>query len=161
MNLDSLQAFMRDQRIDGWLIHDFRGNNPVLARLLRGKRWTTRRVALFVPAHGSPALLVHSIDASQFADAPVEREVYMSWRELHAWLERTLLGAADRLTTISRPMADSNRVQSSPGSRPDARSWAARARVIGRYQVPHCGAPDGTSEACPSRARRHGSSARS
>src|SRR5690606_17754347 len=49
MNLDSLQAFMRDQRIDGWLIHDFRGNNPVLARLLRGKRWTTRRVALFVP----------------------------------------------------------------------------------------------------------------
>lgn len=92
MNLDSLQAFMRDQRIDGWLIHDFRGNNPVLARLLRGKRWTTRRVALFVPAHGSPALLVHSIDASQFADAPVEREVYMSWRELHAWLERTLAG---------------------------------------------------------------------
>src|SRR5690606_6780114 len=52
MRFQSVQAYMREQRIDGWLLHDFRGSNAVLARLLPGKRWTTRRAALFIPAEG-------------------------------------------------------------------------------------------------------------
>src|SRR5436189_94676 len=50
MQLDLVQKFMTEQRIDGWLLYDFRGNNPVLAQLLPGKRWTTRRAMVFIPA---------------------------------------------------------------------------------------------------------------
>ena len=88
MNLGAVQAFMRERRIGGWLLHDFRGNNPVLARILPGKRWTTRRAALFIPADGEAVLLAHTIDAAQFDKAGVKREIYTSWQELHAFLGR-------------------------------------------------------------------------
>lgn len=87
------QEFLRRQQIDGWLVYDFRGNNPLLNQLLPGKRWTTRRAILFIPANGSPVLLNHSIDASQFASVEVRRESYLSWPELHAWLVRNTAGA--------------------------------------------------------------------
>lgn len=88
MNFDQVQLFMREQRIGGWLIHDFRGNNAVLARILAGKRWTTRRAALFIPAQGEPSLLAHTIDAAQFERTGVPLERYTSWRELHRWLSK-------------------------------------------------------------------------
>ena len=34
MRWNEIQAFMADRRIDGWLVFDFRCNNPILARLL-------------------------------------------------------------------------------------------------------------------------------
>jgi Xaa-Pro dipeptidase len=78
---------MRRHGIDGWLVYDFRGSNPVLAQLLPGKRFLTRRVMLFIPATGEPELLVHGIDASQFASAPIKTHLYLSWQELHAWIK--------------------------------------------------------------------------
>lgn len=86
------QSFMASQGFSGWLVHDFRGSNPVLPRLLPGKRWTTRRVQLFVPLAGEPRLLVHHIDAEQFAACGVEVERYGSWRELEAWIGRLAHG---------------------------------------------------------------------
>jgi len=88
------QAYMRDQKIDGWLVYDFRGSNAVLPQLLPGKRWTTRRALLFVPAAGEAVLLVHGIDQPQFRDVPVRQEAYLSWRDLIAWLANTTAGRA-------------------------------------------------------------------
>ena len=94
MNLDEVQAFMRSRGIDAWLIHDFRGNNPVLAHVLPGKRWTTRRVAYMVPARGEPVVLAHSIDAEQFAGCGAKVDVYLRWQEYRSWLERAVQGRA-------------------------------------------------------------------
>lgn len=88
------QTFMRQQHIDAWLVYDFRGNNPVLAQLVPGKRWTTRRALLLVPADGEPTLLAHGIDRAQFESATVKKEVYLSWRDLIAWLANHLEGRA-------------------------------------------------------------------
>src|SRR5207249_10117387 len=76
-------SYMIDQHIDGWLLYDFRGNNPVLAQLLPGKRWTTRRALLFIPARGEPMVLAHAIDRSQFSTTPARCQAYLSWQELH------------------------------------------------------------------------------
>ncbi len=94
MNLPAIQSFLRDARIDAWLIHDFRGSNPVLNALLGGQRWTTRRAELLIPATGEPTLLAHGIDANQFSGVPVRVDKYLSWRDLHAWLESRLSGLA-------------------------------------------------------------------
>ncbi len=88
------QAHMRAQKIDGWLVYDFRGSNPVLGQLLPGKRWTTRRAVLFVPAEGEPVLLVHGIDQAQFHAVPVRQDVYLTWRDLIGWLANTTAGRA-------------------------------------------------------------------
>jgi Xaa-Pro aminopeptidase len=102
MPFSPLRAFMQSRQIDAWLIHDFRGSNPILARALphpeNKRRFTTRRVALLVPAVGSPTLLVNPLDAGQFApphlDAKfdIERRKYISWKAFHAELASLLAG---------------------------------------------------------------------
>jgi Xaa-Pro aminopeptidase len=94
MDLDLLQRTMRDERLDGWFIYDFRGSNPVLAQILPSSkpRHTTRRVGLFVPAHGEAVLLVSPLDQNQFADAPVAVRPFAGWREWHVALAGLLRG---------------------------------------------------------------------
>lgn len=94
MNLQPVQDYLREQKIDGWLIYDFRGNNPVLAQLLPGKRWTSRRAVLFVPAQGEAKLLVNPLDAGQYEGAPVARELYISWEQFRDWLAKQTAGKA-------------------------------------------------------------------
>lgn len=96
MDFGPARSLMADLRIDAWLVFDFRGSNSVLGLLLPGKHTTTRRTALLVPAAGKPRLLVHSLDAQQFeglAAAGIERDIFVSWRQLHAWLGEHLAGS--------------------------------------------------------------------
>jgi Xaa-Pro dipeptidase len=99
MNLSELQVYMRRERIDAWLLYDFRGSNFVLSRLLPGKRWTTRRVYLVVRADGPPAVLVHGIDAAQFqsvtlAGQGVKPKVYLTWPQIGEDLKELLAGCS-------------------------------------------------------------------
>jgi Xaa-Pro dipeptidase len=92
-----LQAFMLDRRIDAWVLWDFRGSNPIAAQLFpspSGKRWTTRRFAIIIPARGEPTALVHAIDATQFDKDPIRKQIFLSWQELRANLAELLTGAA-------------------------------------------------------------------
>lgn len=92
MKFDAVQSYMREQRIDAWLLWDFRGSNSIFAQVLPGKRWTTRRALLLIPAHGDASLLTHGIDHHQFNGVEVPKELYLSWRDLHAWLGKKLGG---------------------------------------------------------------------
>lgn len=92
-NILAAQEFLRQQQVDGWLLYDFRGSNPLLMQLLPGKRWTTRRAWLWIAANGSPTLLAHSIDAQQFESIGIARELYLSWQQMHEWLAAKLAGA--------------------------------------------------------------------
>lgn len=80
------QEFMQSRGIDAWLIHDFRSSNSVLAALVPGKRFLTRRVELLIPARGDATLLAHHIDAAQFAHCGVRVEKYLTWQEYRAWI---------------------------------------------------------------------------
>ncbi len=99
MNLHDLQKYMTDQHIGGWLVWDFRGSNTTLARLLplaqnhpTGRRFTTRRAVLWIPAKGEPVLLSHGIDRGSFkgakllTGAPVKIDGYLTWQELWKWV---------------------------------------------------------------------------
>lgn len=90
MNLSAIQSFMQQRQIDAWLVHDFRSNNPVLAQLLPGKRWTTRRVALLIPARGEATVLAHFIDAEQFNNVGARLVQYLRWQEYREWLSNSL-----------------------------------------------------------------------
>lgn len=92
MHWIDLQRYMEAQRIDGWLIYDFRGSNPLLAQLLPGKRGLTRRALLWIPARGEARLATHSIDAHYFEGVGIPRDVYLSWRDLNGWLQAALAG---------------------------------------------------------------------
>lgn len=91
-----VQAELSAQRFDGWLVVDFRNNNPVLGRILGTKAHLTRRVFWYLPASGSPRVLCHRIDEEAFARLGVPREVYGAWGELPGKL-RGLVGGARRV----------------------------------------------------------------
>ncbi len=98
MDLATLQSFMLDRRVDAWVLWDFRGSNPVAPQLFpapSGKRWTTRRFAIVIPARGEVTALVHTIDATQFDKDAFAKRVYLSWQDLRA-------GLADMLSGCSR-----------------------------------------------------------
>lgn len=110
MRLEALQQAMTEQRIDAWLVHDFRNANPTLARLLPphktagpgGKRHLTRRALLWIPARGKPAVLAHGIDRSAFDGAVLASgehvgiESYLTWQELRAWIGSRVQGVGGR-----------------------------------------------------------------
>ncbi|MFN0137528.1 MAG: M24 family metallopeptidase [Phycisphaerae bacterium] len=91
-NFEQVQQYMQRERIDSWLVYDFRGNNPIFAQLIPGRRNTTRRVVLHIPARGEPTLLVHGLDAGQFSSLAINKQNYLGWRDLHAWLQTSLAG---------------------------------------------------------------------
>jgi Xaa-Pro aminopeptidase len=64
IDVPAVQRELATQGIDGWLLYDFHGSNPIAARLagLTGAH-TTRRWYYFIPASGTPVKLVHAIES--------------------------------------------------------------------------------------------------
>ncbi len=92
MNLDQIQAALRDASLDGWLFYDHHHRDPIAARILGldPAAHVTRRWYYFIPASGQPAKLVHRIEQGRLDALPGEKTLYSSWQELHAGLERLL-----------------------------------------------------------------------
>jgi Xaa-Pro aminopeptidase len=85
--------------VDGWLVYDFRGSNPAFSRLLAttGSTMSTRRAFLYVPRVGPPYLLIHHVDAGNFARSFAgEVRPYGGRDEMLEQL-RALLGSARRV----------------------------------------------------------------
>jgi Xaa-Pro dipeptidase len=95
MQLDAIQAALRDSRLDGWLFYDHHHRDPIAARILGldEKAHITRRWYYFIPASGEPRKLVHRIEQGRLDALPGTKGVYSSWQELQAGLEAMLTGA--------------------------------------------------------------------
>ena len=89
--IERVQAALVDQGLDGWLLYEFHGLNPIAVTLL-GLGKTTRRGFVLVPAQGEPIALIHAIEASSWRHWPFERRVYSGWREMEERLEELVEG---------------------------------------------------------------------
>ena len=95
MNLEHVQAALREQRLDGWLFYDHHNRDPLGLRILGmpADGHVTRRWYYFVPANGEPRKLVHRIESGRLDPLPGIKSEYSSWQELESKLETTLAGA--------------------------------------------------------------------
>lgn len=91
--LQRAQQAVAEAGLDGWLLYDFQGKNPIFWQLAGQPRHVTRRLYLFVPREGEPRVLAHPIDATGMAifGLPITR--YLTWQELGEALPRFLDGA--------------------------------------------------------------------
>lgn len=94
IDLDAIQAALRDFGIDGWLLYDFRGGNPLARSIvgLAGKPATSRRWLYVIPASGPPQKLVHRIETGALDHLPGEATVYLRWQELEAGIAALVSG---------------------------------------------------------------------
>ncbi len=92
--LFELQRALIDANLDGWLLYDFRGLNPIAAELMGLEGMTTRRAFAFVPARGLPVAFSHAIEQGPWHRWPAEwpREIYASWRTLESLLAKYVGG---------------------------------------------------------------------
>lgn len=89
--IDRVQAALREQELDGWLLYEFHGINPIAATLL-GLGKTTRRGFVLIPTEGEPVALIHAIEASSWRHWPFERRSYTGWRDMEEQLEALVSG---------------------------------------------------------------------
>lgn len=92
--LPTVQRALADAGVDGWLLYDFRGLNPIAGGLLRLDGMTTRRAFAYVPARGTPVAIKHAIEQVQWKHWPRgwKSEIYASWRSLEALLAKHVAG---------------------------------------------------------------------
>jgi Xaa-Pro aminopeptidase len=90
-----VQRALADERLDGWLLYDFQGSNPIAARLsglAAGKKMTTRRWYYMIPAKGEPRGLVHAIERHNLDGLPGEKRPYAGRDRLEDGLRGLLQG---------------------------------------------------------------------
>jgi Xaa-Pro aminopeptidase len=94
MDLIAIQRALAAAGLDGWLLYDFRGLNPIACRIVGfdTRLSATRRWFYLIPAQGEPTGFVHAIEKQSLGAAPGRRVVYRSWRELESSLGASLSG---------------------------------------------------------------------
>lgn len=92
---------LRAAGIDGWLLYDFHGRNPMVADLLGLPEGQKRRFFVMLSPDASPAALVHRIELSGWSEWSGSIEAYVGWEEMEAKLGRLLAGRATVAMEVS------------------------------------------------------------
>src|SRR5688572_25930786 len=95
LDVTAVQRELRAQRLDGWLLYDFHGSNPIavqLAGLAGSPHMTTRRWYCLIPSEGEPRALVHAIERHNLDHLPGTKFVYAGRQQLDAGLDALLAG---------------------------------------------------------------------
>lgn len=93
--LPQIQQKLKEYKLDGWLLYNFRGVNPFASKILdmTSGKLSSRRYFYYIPAAGTPKKLVHSIEQYDLDHLPGEKTIYNRWTTLHAGMKMLLAGA--------------------------------------------------------------------
>ena len=93
-----IQRALAEDGLDGWLLYDFQGSNPIAKRmsgLAAANKMTTRRWYYLIPATGEPRGLVHAIERHNLDGLPGDKKPY-------AGRDRLTTGLRDLLRGVKR-----------------------------------------------------------
>ena len=93
--IPAVQQALKTDGIDGWLLYDFHGSNPIATRLTdlaSSTKLATRRWYYLVPAEGQPRGLVHAIERHNLDGLPGDKRPYSGREQLQAGLQDLLRG---------------------------------------------------------------------
>lgn len=93
-SLAALQSALDKAGLDGWLLYDFHGLNPVAVGMLELPGMTTRRFFVYIPRSGMPVAITHAIEPGPWLEWPEKwrKEKYSSWRTLESLLAGLVKG---------------------------------------------------------------------
>lgn len=90
-----VQKHLAKEKIDGWLLFDFVGQNSLARDFLQinPHQLTTRRYFYWIPVSGEPIQLLHVIEPHVLEHLPGKKMHYLKWQELEEALGQILKGA--------------------------------------------------------------------
>src|SRR5688500_4915167 len=95
LDVPAIQRALAADRLDGWLLYDFHGSNPIAAQLTGlagGVHMTTRRWYFLIPVDGEPRALVHAIEKGNLDHLPGTKAIYAGRQQLESGLRQLLTG---------------------------------------------------------------------
>jgi Xaa-Pro dipeptidase len=92
IDLAELRQALAGADLDGWLVFDFYGLNPVANRVLDRTGMNTRRLFVLWPREGEPVAIAHKIELQGLENFPGRVIPYARWSELHAALGSLVAG---------------------------------------------------------------------
>ena len=93
LDIPAIQKTLAIDQVDGWLLYDFHGSNPIAVTLAGvGGKHTTRRWMYFIPASGRPKKLVHAIEPKVLEALPGDTMTYAGRRQLEQAVVEMLRG---------------------------------------------------------------------
>lgn len=91
-DINNIQRFFRDEKLDGWLLADFHGRNSIAVEFLELPEHITRRFAFFIPSEGAPTAFIHNIEKDRFRHLPGDKIFFSSYKALEETLKAVLRG---------------------------------------------------------------------
>jgi Xaa-Pro dipeptidase len=96
VDVPAVQQALIDEGLDGWLLYDFQGLNPISVRMAGigagGGHLATRRWFYLIPATGEPRGLVHAIERHNLDHLPGRKSPYAGRAQLESGLSALLTG---------------------------------------------------------------------
>lgn len=92
IDLRELRGALHEAGVDGWLLFDFHGLNPVAGRVLGLTGMNTRRLFVLLPRDGEPVAVAHKIELQGLENFPGRVVPYARWSELHGALASLVSG---------------------------------------------------------------------
>jgi Xaa-Pro aminopeptidase len=94
VDVEAVQGVLAVRSLDGWLLADSKGRNPIASELVQPDGRTSRQWFYFIPSFGQPSILVHKSEASAFEKVPGNKIEYTGYRDLKAGLRKLLSGSS-------------------------------------------------------------------
>jgi Xaa-Pro dipeptidase len=91
-DVTAVQGLLAVQRLDGWLLFDRDGENPIAVRLVAPEGHPTRPWFYMIPARGTPVALVHTAELRSFDHLAGTKLTYQGYRDLDKQLRAMLKG---------------------------------------------------------------------
>ena len=95
VSIPAVQKALKEEGLDGWLLYDFHGSNPIARRLTgldTGGKMTSRRWFYVIPADGEPKKLMHAIEPFNLDHLPGSKTIYSQRDTLSSGLQQVLGG---------------------------------------------------------------------
>ena len=92
-HLAAVQEALREEGLDGWLLYDYRGSNPIARSVTGVERHTgltSRRWYYLIPATGEALALVHDLERDTLKHLPGRQFVYSERADLEDRLDDVL-----------------------------------------------------------------------
>ncbi len=145
--LPYLQREIAAAGIDGWLLFDFQGCNPIAGGLLGLHGMVTRRIFVWIPREGVPSALGHAIEPGPWRTWPSawRHDAYSSWRELERAVGSMVQGkriameysAGDAVPYLDRVPAGVLEMVRAAGAREVVSSGALVTRFVASWTAEH------------------------
>jgi Xaa-Pro aminopeptidase len=91
-DVNAVQGLLAVQRLDGWLLYDRDGSNPIAVRLVAPDGHPQRAWFYMIPQRGEPIALVHTSEQRNFEHLPGKKLTYLGYRDLAKQLAALLKG---------------------------------------------------------------------